>query len=67
MEYKDMNFKHVELENGDMVEGAIRLLKALEQNGVLSVVQAGMVRLDIMYSMNDILDEMDKKMNRLMR
>ena len=67
MEYKGMNFKHIELENGDMVEGAIRLLKALEQNGALSVVQAGLIRLDIMSSMNDILDEMDKKMTRMMR
>ena len=65
MEYKDT--KHVELDNPDMVEGAIRLLKALEQNGDLSVVQAGMIRLDIISSMNDILDDMDKKMTRLMR
>ena len=67
MEYKEMNFTHIELENGDMVEGAIRLLKALEQNGALSVVQAGIIRLDIMSSMNDILDEMDKKMMSMMR
>ena len=65
MEYKAT--KHVELDNPDMVEGAIRLLKALEQNGDLSVVQAGMIRLDIISSMNDILDDMDKKMTRLMR
>ena len=62
-----MNFKHVELDNSDMVEGAIRLLKVLEQNGLLSLIQAGMIRLDIMSSMNDILDDMDKKMTRLMR
>ena len=67
MEYKAMNINHIELENGDMVEGAIRLLKALEQNGALSVVQAGIIRLDIMSSMNDILDEMDKKMMSMMR
>lgn len=67
MEYKAMNFKHIELENGDMVEGAIRLLKELEQTGALSVVQAGMIRLDIMSSMNGIIDDMDKKMMSMMR
>ena len=67
MDNEYVTVKHIELENGDMVEGAIRLLKALEQNGALSVVQAGMIRLDIMSSMNDILDDMDKKMTRLMR
>ena len=61
MEYKAMNFKRIELENGDMVEGAIRLLKALEQNGVLSFVQAGMIRLDIMSSMDAILDNMESR------
>lgn len=64
---KCVTFKHIELENGDMVEGAIRLLKALEQNGVLSVVQASMIRIDIMSSMESILDEMDKKLISLMR
>ena len=65
MDYKAM--KHVELDNPDMVEGAIRLLKVLEQNGALSFVQAGMIRIDIMSSMNDIFDDMDKKMTILMR
>ena len=62
-----MDTNHLELDNLDMVEGAIRLLKGLEQNGLLSVAQAGLIRLDLMDSMEDILDDMDKQMMSMMR
>ena len=58
---------NMKLENLDMVEGALRLLNALESTGGISTIAAGMVRLDLINSVEAILEDMDKQLNSMMR
>lgn len=61
-----MDTNHLELDNLDMTEGALRLLRVLEAKKVISVMDAAVARYEILVEVEGILDNMDDKMRRMM-
>ena len=61
-----MGTNHLKLENLDMTEGALRLLRVLEAKKVITVMDAAVARYEVLSEVEGILGDMDDKMRRMM-